>query len=281
MAKQSGIHQLRGKVGEMSYYRRKGVVPGLVRGINAGMSERVKNGEEFANTRLNNDEFRTANQLATFAFNAVPNRKRGMLRDFAIAYMTKDALIDIKAASGNWGYRRPGSPLDVLIADMLENFAKQGKYDGEFGIINDAQLDAPGNFEIEIVLSEEVQQSLVDLGIDGFNYVSVKGLAGFNEEQGEIPFMAAGTAYGSIGDVVLNPASETTFTLSGGVSTPQSVGMSQAGYTFATEDPLHGFFVIISFLPYRTVGNVRHTLQEFCTYVAIPLGKIPSAAVGG
>lgn len=281
MAKQSGIHQLRGKVGEMSYYRRKGVVPGLVRGINAGMSERVKNGEEFANTRLNNDEFRTANQLATFAFNAVPNRKRGMLRDFAIAYMTKDALIDIKAASGNWGYRRPGSPLDVLIADMLENFAKQGKYDGEYGAFTEITLNANGDYSVEFTITPERQIALQEMGIDGFNSVALKGLAGYNEEQGEIPFLAAGTMYGTIQDHQLDPSQPFIYTVEGNVSTPASVGMSPAGYTFATADSLHGFFVIISFLPYRRVGNQRHVLQEYCTYVAVPLGKIPSAAVGG
>ena len=85
MAKQSGIHQLRGKVGEMSYYRTKGVQDGVVRRINQGMSQRVKTGDEYVNTRLNNAEFKNANAIATAAFNSVNSRKRGMMRNFAVA----------------------------------------------------------------------------------------------------------------------------------------------------------------------------------------------------
>lgn len=42
MAKQSGIHQIKGKVGEMSYYKQSGVSSGLIRSINPSMSGRVK-----------------------------------------------------------------------------------------------------------------------------------------------------------------------------------------------------------------------------------------------
>ena len=65
MAKQSGLHQLRGKVGEHSYYRQTGISSGLVRSINQGMSARVKNDEAFLNTRLNNAEFGQAGRIAS------------------------------------------------------------------------------------------------------------------------------------------------------------------------------------------------------------------------
>ena len=115
MAKQMGIHQIRGKVGERSYYKTKGVEAGISRSINQGLSARVKTDEAFANTRLNNAEFKNANAIASAAFRSVPNRKRGMMVNFAVAAMTKKALEAIKEGIGDWGARRPSVELDALI----------------------------------------------------------------------------------------------------------------------------------------------------------------------
>lgn len=276
MAKQSGIHQLRGKVGEMSYYRRKGVVPGLVRGINAGMSERVKYGEEYANTRLNNDEFRTANQLATFAFNAVNTRKRGMLRDFAIAYMTKSALQAIRQGTAQWGFRRPNIELDLLIADMLENYAKGGKYDGQYGSYSVTPLSAQGTATINFSITTEISKALEELGVSRLLFVPSKGLAGYSIIAGELPHLFAGSAIGAPQDEQLDIDEDIDVPISISVGTPVSVGMSPSGYTFAKEDSLHGFFASITILPIRVVNGGYHVMQELATYVAIPLGKMAS-----
>lgn len=274
MAKQSGIHQLRGKVGEMSYYRTKGVAEGVVRRINQGMSQRVKTGDEYANTRLNNAEFRNANTIATAAFNSVNSRKRGMMRNFAVAEMTKRALEDIKLGDGNWGARMPLTELDQLICDMLENYSKGGAYDGAFGSFTGSDLNNAGTYTIDLEISAEKAVELKALGIDGFIAVPSKCLAG-EVFVDDLPRLYAGNAIGTPKSVVLDPSDSVTVDFTGSVSTPTSVGMSPSGYEFATSDPNHGFYVCITFLPFREQGSQRYTLQEYCTYVAIPLGQIP------
>lgn len=274
MAKQSGIHQLRGKVGEMSYYRTKGVQAGVVRRINQGMSQRVKSGDEFANTRLNNAEFKNANAIATAAFNSVNSRKRGMMRNFAVAEMTKRALEDIKQGTGVWGVRMPVTELDQLICDMLENYAKGGKYDGEYGNVVSATLANGGGYNVQIEISAELASNLLSLGIDGVLFVPSGCLAG-EVVVDNLPRLFAGSAIKGPKPVSFVSGESTSVTLDGNLSTPVSVGMSSSGYEFAVSDEKHGFYLCVSILPYRRVGNQMYTLQELCTFVAIPLGQIP------
>ena len=274
MAKQLGIHQIRGKVGERSYYRTKGVEAGISRSINQGMSARVKNGEEYANTRLNNAEFKNANSIASAAFNSVNTRKRGMMRNFAIASMTKAALEDIKQGTGSWGVRLPQTELDVLICDLLEKHAKGGTYDGKFGTVTTVSLADTGAFSVDINISQAVMQNLADLGIDGFLCVPSKCLAG-EILVDDLPRLFAGSAIALPIDKAVDITADYTLTVSGTVGTPDSVGMSPSGYTFAQQDTKHGFYLCITFLPYREQGSSLYTLQEHCTFVAIPLGQIP------
>lgn len=272
MAKQSGIHQLRGKVGEMSYYRTKGVQAGVVRRINQGMSQRVKTGDEYINTRLNNAEFKNANAIATAAFNSVNTRKRGMMRNFAVAEMTKRALEDIKQGTQSWGVRTPVTELDQLICDMLENYAKGGRYDGQFGTLTSATLEDSGSYEIHFELSAEQSEQLRSLGVDGMLFVPSKCLAGEILVDG-LPRLFSGSAIGLPTTVTPDVTQQVNVTMTGGVATPASVGMSQSGYTFACSDAKHGFYLCISILPYRRVGSQQYTMQELCTYIAIPLGQ--------
>lgn len=274
MAKQLGIHQIRGKVGGRSYYKTKGVEDGISRSINPGMSARVKNGDEYANTRLNNAEFGNANKIATAAFNSVNTRKRGMMRNFAISAMTKVALEDIKQGTGNWGARVPATELDTLICDLLEKHAKGGSYDGMYGNITGISLDNTGAYSIEFTLSAEKASELMALGIDGVIAVPSKCLAG-EVLVDDLPRLYAGNAIGTPEPITLDPSQEHGYYFDGSLSTPASVGMSPNGYTQAQSDPKHGFYLCVTFLPYRRQASQLHTLQEYCTYVAIPLGQIP------
>lgn len=274
MAKQMGIHQIRGKVGERSYYKTKGVDAGISRSINQGLSARVKSAEEFANTRLNNAEFKNANGIATAAFNSVNNRKRGMMRNFAIAEMTKAALEDIKQGTGAWGVRVPATELDTLICDLLENHAKGGVYDGMFGLATATPLTAAGASTIDLAWSPEKAQELIALGIDGLQMIVSKCLAGEIMVDGA-PRLFSGNALAVAAPINLEPESGDSLQVSITVDTPASVGMSQSGYTFAQEDPKHGFYAVLTILPYRNQGSSRYVLQEYCTYVALPLGQIP------
>lgn len=274
MAKQRGIHQIKGKVGEMLYYSQKGVAGGLIRGINQGMSARVKTDEAYSNTRLNNAEFKNANSIATAAFRSVPNRKRGMMVNFAVAAMTKVALEAIKEGTGNWGARRPSVELDALICDMLENHAKLGAYNGEYGLLEVQAFDAPGDVEISFDVSAELASSLAADGINALTIVPMKSLAG-EIIVDDLPRLFAGSAFGTPFSMTINAgqADSTDIVLS--VETPASVGMSQSGYTFAQQDTNHGFWCVIAILPTRREGGNSYVLQEKCTYVALPLGQIP------
>lgn len=108
MAKQSGIHQIKGKVGEMSYYRQSGVSGGLIRSINQGMSARVKTSDEYVNARRNNAEFALACRVAGAFGGSVIPKWRPMFLTFSQAAIAKKVLELIKldtSEGATWGTR--------------------------------------------------------------------------------------------------------------------------------------------------------------------------------
>lgn len=272
MAKQTGLHLIKGKVGEYSYYRSAGVSAPLMRRINQGMSARVKNGDEYANTRLNNAEFKNAQGLATFLFNAVPSRKASMMRRFAIAEMTKSGLQFIKDGTGNWGARVPVTAMDSIAVDLLERRAKSGPYQGEYGILDVTVENS--DYRVTMNVSDAVITDLREKGIDGLLVLSVKGaLCEVVDTDG---FVRQHFGVSSIlpHDVTsledLDGEDVVHFTPS-----PSTLGMSASGYATAVQTPNNGMYAIVSFLPYRQVGSGRHTLYEYATYAVTPLGPIP------
>lgn len=274
MAKQTGLHLIKGKVGEYSYYRSAGVSAPLMRRINQGMSARVKNGDEYANTRLNNAEFKNAQGLATFLFNAVPSRKASMMRRFAIAEMTKKALEYIKDGSGQWGTRIPSVGMDGIAVDLLENRAKSGPYQGEFGDLS-VEISENNDVVIEGSLSDTSATALLEKGIDGYYVLIVKGaLAEIVGADGSVRqhFGVSSIYPVNISTIVAEAEFGQTF-----VPSPSTLGMSPAGFTEAQAASNNGMYAILSFLPYRAVGSQRHTLYEYATYACLNLGAIPTA----
>lgn len=273
MAKQTGLHLIKGKVGEYSYYRSAGVSAPLMRRINQGMSARVKNGDEYANTRLNNAEFKNAQALATFLFNAVPNRKASMMRRFAIAEMTKKGLEYIKDGSGNWGARIPLSAMGGIAADLLENRSKSGPYSGEYGVVS---IDVrTGNTVVSVTYDEVTASDLAQKGIDGFYTLSVKGaLAEVVGLDGAVR-QYFGVSSINPDDHAVNPDGDGLDPIDFAPS-PATLGMSPAGYTAAQAASNNGMYGIITFVPYRQVGTQRHTLFEYATFLCVDLGAIPT-----
>lgn len=273
MAKQRGIHQLKGKVGGMSYYQQAGVSQGLVRRIPEGLSSRVKTADEYANTRLNNDEFKNANWIASFLFNAVPNRLASMMRRFAISAMTKRALEYIKAGSGSWGQRIPTAAMDTIAVDLLDNQSKSGPYSGEFGQLVISR-DGANAITVDLEISAADGEFMRDRGIDGFYAVFTYGV------MAEV--VVDGYARQHFGhnqpsdteiEVPLEDTSEQIFTF---VPSPQTLGMSPAGYNAALGAENNGMFAVITFLPYRTVSSRQHTLYEYATFATLALGPLPT-----
>lgn len=106
MAKQSGIHQLNGKLRGVSYYRQKYVKDGLARTINEGMSDRVKNAPEYANTRKNASEFGASGSTVGAGIRVLSKKWRYILNPFATGMAQKDMLRILKQdTTGDWGER--------------------------------------------------------------------------------------------------------------------------------------------------------------------------------
>lgn len=274
MAKQTGLHLIKGKVGEYSYYRSAGVNAPLMRRINQGMSARVKNGEEYANTRLNNAEFKNAQSLATFLFNAVPNRKASMMRRFAIAEMTKKGLEYIKDGSGNWGARIPAVPMDGIAVDLLENRAKTGPYQGEFGTAS-VDISEQGVISVDFEYDAATASDLIDKGIDGFYALSVRGALAEVVVDGFVRQHFSHSSIYPMTDTIDPEGGQ--FTPVEFTPSPSTLGMSPAGYVAAQGAPNNGMYAIVSIVPYRQVGGGRHTLYEYATFACFSLGAIPTA----
>lgn len=273
MAKQVGLFNLRGKIENKSFYKTAGVPETVIRGIPEGLSARVKTADEYANTRLNNSEFKQANGIATFGFNAVPNRKASMMRRFAIAEMTKKGLEYIKEGSGQWGQRLPVETFDNIIVDLLENRAKSGPYQGEFGTLS-FSVGANNLISIELSVSETDASNITSKGIDGFYTLVVKGAMA--EELDSDGFVRQHFGVSSISPQDFSTVEETDTEISSFTPSYATLGMSPGGYTAAQGVANNGMYAIVSFIPYREVGSQRHTLYEYATFAALALGAIPT-----
>lgn len=274
MAKQVGLFNLRGKIENKSFYKTAGVAETVIRQIPEGLASRVKTAPEYANTRLNNDEFKNANAIATFLMNAVPNRRASMMRRFAIADMTKIGLEYIKAGTGNWGQRIPTTTMDSIAVDLLENRAKSGSYQGEFGLLAFSK-SAQGAVDITLTYDEITASSLIEKGIYGFYALLVKGaLAEVVDVDGFVR-QHFGVSSISPADLTIDPSGD-DFSFSTITPGPASLGMSPAGYAAAQGAANNGMYAIVTFLPYRTVGTQRYSLYEYATYAALALGAIPT-----
>lgn len=247
MAKQSGLHQLRGKVGEHSYYRQTGIVPGLVRSINQGLSARVKSGAEYVNTRLNNAEFGQACRIAGALGKLVVPKFRPMILPFSQSKMAKDILEVIKMGTGSWGQRNvSATDTDALIA-TLNSVAKNDF--STYGV----RLDQPN--DSYTVDSPTVTSKLLSIGADGYDLRICRCVVRAGV------YSAAENKYAQTIPLALTEV----------ISGVDAEGGGEIEVTFPTLPA--GPFVDLSFflviiLPYREINSVKHVLQEACTYSA-------------
>lgn len=274
MAKQVGLFGLRGKIENKSFYKTAGVSDTVIRQIPEGLSARVKTADEYANTRLNNSEFKNANGIASFLFNAVPNRKASMMRRFAIAEMTKKGLEFIKAGTGAWGNRIPSATFDQIAQDLLENRAKSGAYQGEFGIVTVDSGDG-SSIDVSLAYDDITASALIEKGIDGFYVLMVKGaLAEVVDVDGFVR-QHFGVSSISPTNLTVDPTGDDQ-SFPPIIPGPATLGMSPAGYTAAQGAANNGMYAILSFIPYRQIGAQRHTLYEYATFTCVSLGQIPT-----
>ena len=259
MAKQSGLHQIRGKVGEHSYYRQTGVSSGLIRGINQGMSQRVKTGDEYANTRLNNAEFGAACHVASQLGSLVIPKFRPMILPFSQSKMAKGVFDLARQNTGEWGKRVVGLADTAALASILSGTSKRN-------ITDFISLDysAPAANTVDVVMTANSEQTsmMASLGISGIAFKTTVFLVETGKYVASLGTIAKGlqrelnTSNGD-DDVVAGQAIEEPYSLS---------------YTLpGTIDPKFNrhLLVVSVLMPYRTIGEAKYTLQEYCSFTAV------------
>lgn len=266
MAKQSGIHQLRGKVGEHSYYRQTGINTGLMRSINQGLSERVKTSEEFANTRLNNTEFGAAANVAGLLGQLVVPKFRPMVLPFSQSKMARDILKVAREHTANWGQRVVTSDDTQRLCDILTSTSKRNAT--EFVSLRITRSSAT---EANVAASYSADQStlMASLGINQLivNCLCYDLATGQWSPAGQI--MTTGYFYiknrSQLFDAVIE-AGETDLV-------DEDIVVDE----FVPE-PNHSAHQLVVFvvLPARKVNDVVHILQEYCSFWATPLPAAPS-----
>lgn len=262
MAKQSGLHQLRGKVGEHSYYRQTGIIPGLVRSINQGMSARVKTGIEYANTRLNNAEFGAAAGVAGLLGKMVTPKYRPMILPFSQSKMAKDILEIARQSGGSWGQRVVTSADTAALCETLTSTSKLALSDFVSTIFDHSVAES---LSVTVSWNEQQATALADLGVSGLS----------------MSVVAFGLATGKY-VAAENAIHKSNYRIDGYTSSDQSVTAGSEGIietelaipaTFTPDPTLYNGhrIAVLVLMPYRTINSVKHILQEYCSFIAVPI----------
>lgn len=266
MAKQSGLHQIRGKVGEHSYYRQTGVASGLIRSINQGMSARVKTSEEYANTRLNNSEFGAACNVAGVLGKLVTPKFRPMILPFSQSKMAKEILKVAREHEESWGQRVVTSADTARLCEILSAQSKR-----DFSVFVELEVTRSSSALAVATAKYSAEQAnlMLSLGIDALTVTAVQ----FDVATGQwVPAAdMMSTSYSVRNDAV---TIFNTSTIHEGTGENNSEDMDVATFVPAANHAGHQIVVFVV-LPMRTVNSVTHILQEYCSFVAMPL---PAAA---
>lgn len=264
MAKQSGIHGIRGKINGVSYYSSKNGGQ-LIRKINEGMSSRVKTAKEYANTRLNNAEFGAAGSLAGAIVRPISQRWRFILDSIATGKLVKA----IKAAmmqdtASPWGERVVPLTEMAHLQDVFNGFSKNEMPQEVVDALKNNMTYTAATQSLTITgdvdMTADTAQQLVDKGVTHF---SSKVFA-FNVRK---PYIGAdGKTYVPSESLMVDISSTFGQTNNGvtegtGIISSDSIANSIA----ALNEEAHLGGVLVVFLPERKVGNEYFTLQELCS----------------
>lgn len=262
MAKQRGLHQIKGKVGEYSYYSQTGVSGGLIRKINEGLSSRVKNDAAYANTRLNNREFGAAADTASLLGKTVVPKFRPMILPFSQSKMAKEILKLAREHAASWGQRVVTSADTERLCEILSAMSKRDYT--EFISLNVARESAT---EATFNWSYTTEQATL-MGSLGINTLSVKGVQ-YDIATGQwVPLaqqMSTGYLVQKESAMLLN---NSTITPGSDDSGTESIDVQ----SFVPESNHAGHqIVVLVIMPARTINGVDHILQEYCSFVAMEL----------
>lgn len=262
MAKQSGLHQIRGKVGEHSYYRQTGISSGLIRSINQGMSARVKTGEEYANTRLNNREFGAACNAAGLLGQLIVPKYRPMVLPFSQSKLAKELLRLARQNTEDWGERTLAADQVQQICDALNSTSKRN-FD-EF-VSADVTRSSATQGEATVNYSADQASTMASLGIDRLTVMARVYDFATGKWNDIVKEMATGYFYTKD---VISPMDGQNI-----VAGSDSENNETFGTDVFIPAPNHAGMQIVVFisLPAKRVNNIDYILQEYCSFKAMPL----------
>lgn len=258
MAKQSGLHQIKGKVDGYAYYRQSGVKTGLMRRINEGLSSRVKNGAEFANTRLNNAEFGNGADVAKIAAGLIVPKYRPMFLNFSQAKLTKSILALIKQNTGNWGQRGLVATDVAPLCDGISALAKYPFSNLIDSVTASAGSDA-GTGTIDVNITEDGMATLRGLGADGIMAKCIAASVYAGQYSSDVDGYIK-----SLSDVSSNEVTDESVSVSSKTLTFDLVRSTKTVTGAVKLD-----IAILIMMPYRTINSQNHILQEYCTFKAV------------
>lgn len=258
MAKQSGLHQIRGKVGEHSYYRQSGVKSGLIRRINQGLSQRVKTSEEYANTRLNNAEFGNAADVAKIIGVNIYPKFRPMIVNFSQSKMTKGLLALIKQATGQWGRRGLSATDAQSVCDVINSLAKY-EFSNLVSILSDEAGASAGLTRLTFGVDDNNLANLASIGASSLR-VNIRFVTVYAGQYQDEPakYVKSLSIKADERFEEFEESSDPTATIDTSIVTPNYAGTEKI--TLA----------IVVAMPIRTIAGTEHILQQYCSFRAIP-----------
>ena len=244
----------------MSYYRQSGVNTGLIRSINQGLSARVKNGEEYANTRRNNVEFGGAADVAKLFAGCIIPKFRPMFLTFSQAKLTK-AIYDLVQShhENDWGERSIGGQDTPDVISALNALAKVDflTYYGPLIVEGGSGTNLTN---VGVALTADQQNTLAGLGFDGVDFKIASYVIASGHYNGNTGRINKGS-YKLIDFINFNDND-----LTAAYENADDLPAKETGNIPVTFTP-HRIVVAIA-MPYKTINSKKYVMQEWCSFLA-------------
>lgn len=263
MAKQTSLIKIKGKADGQSFYTSKNG-GALMRSINKGMGQRVKESQEYLNTRKNNAEFGACGDFAGAFIGTISQRWRFILDSIATGKMVKAAKsLIVLDPTGTWGHREiQATDFGVLI----DSFNGLSKNEMPGAIANGAKshivyktADAATAVVGAAAVDTDLMAQLDSIGADGF-------LVDVYRYVVEMPVTAdSGNEYTKAKATLVPLDAISVNVTSPGVGEDifsDGDSVLTAGYPNDDSAELAAIFVL--YRPYRTVGAEINVLQQHC-----------------
>lgn len=246
----------------MSYYSQTGVSSGLLRKINQGLSDRVKTSEEYANTRLNNTEFGAAANVAGLLGQMVTPKFRPMVLPFSQSKMAKEILKVARQHTQNWGQRVVTSEDTAKLCEILSATSKRNPAD--FVSLSVTRTSA-AEASVRGIATAQQTTTMAGLGINSLTITAMQFDLATGQWNPLALEMASGYFYRRDTAYIIDGE---TITEGSDFDNNESIDVAQ----FVPEANHAGHqIVVFVVLPARVINNVAHILQEYCSFVAMPL----------